>query len=141
MTSPQTPAILIVEDERIVAKDLQQTLSGMGYDAFGIASSSEEALARAAEKRPDIVLIDIRIKGERDGIETAQDLRNQFGVSIVYLTAHADEVTIERAKKTSPDGYLIKPVKARDLKETIEIAVRARKKPGVVCKPDDNGQH
>ena len=91
MPAARVHSVLIVEDERIVAKDLQQTLNDMGYDAFAIASSADEALMRASEKCPDVVLMDIRIKGQRDGIETASLLRDRFGVPIVYLTAHADE--------------------------------------------------
>src|SRR5471032_3361012 len=80
MSPDDAHSVLIVEDERIVAKDLQQTLAGLGYDAFAIASSAEEAIARVSERRPDVVLMDIRIKGERDGIQTAEILRRQFGV-------------------------------------------------------------
>jgi two-component system cell cycle sensor histidine kinase/response regulator CckA len=116
-------SVLIVEDELIVAKDLQQTLSGMGYDAFAIASSAEEALARASDKCPDVVLMDIRIKGERDGIQTAEILKRKFGVPVVYLTAHADEATIARAKITEPHGYLFKPVKSAELRSAIEVSV------------------
>jgi two-component system cell cycle sensor histidine kinase/response regulator CckA len=120
-------SVLIVEDERIVAKDLQQTLAGMGYDAFAIASSAEEAIARASDKCPDIVLMDIRIKGARDGIQTAEILRSKFGVPVIYLTAHADEATIERAKKTEPYGYLLKPVKSAELRSAIEVAVHKQR--------------
>jgi signal transduction histidine kinase len=116
-------AVLIVEDERIVAKDLQQTLDGMGYEAYAIASSGDEAVARATERCPDIILMDIRIKGSRDGIETAAILRSQFDVPLVYLTAHADDTTIERAKQTEPYGYLLKPVKAAELRSAIEVAL------------------
>jgi PAS domain S-box-containing protein len=123
MLSDKKHSVLIVEDERIVAKDLQQTLAGMGYDAFAIASSAEEALSRASEKCPDLVLMDIRIKGKRDGIETAALLRERFGVPVVYLTAHADEATIERAKKTEPHGYLMKPVKSAELRSAIEVSI------------------
>jgi two-component system cell cycle sensor histidine kinase/response regulator CckA len=115
--------ILIVEDERIVAKDLQQTLVSFGYDAFAIASSAEEAIARASEKRPDVALMDIRIKGQRDGIETAAILTSQFGIPIIYLTAHADDSTMERAKKTGYHAYLMKPVKPAELRTAIELSV------------------
>lgn len=121
MNTDVAPVILIVEDERIVAMDLQQTLCGMGYDAFAIASSADEAIKLASERRPSLVLMDIRIKGERDGIETAEILKDRFNVPLVYLTAHADEGMIERAKKTEPYGYLLKPVKPDELRSTIEI--------------------
>jgi PAS domain S-box-containing protein len=123
MSPERRYSILIVEDERIVAKDLQQTLSGMGYDAFAIAASAEEAIARASERCPDVVLMDIRIRGERDGIQTAEILRKRFNVPVVYLTAHADEATIERAKKSEPYGYLLKPVKSAELRSAIEVSL------------------
>src|SRR5438552_8942313 len=123
MLADRARSVLIVEDERIVAKDLQQTLAGMGYDPFAIASSAEEAIARAAERCPDVVLMDIRIKGKRDGIETASLLKERFDVPVIYLTAHADQATLERAKRTEPGGYLVKPVKVAELRGAIEISV------------------
>lgn len=123
MRSEPTLSVLIVEDERIVAIDLQQTLSRMGYDAFAIAASADEAMQRASERRPDVVLMDIRIKGDRDGVETATLLRQQFEVPIVYLTAHADDATVERAKHTEPYGYLLKPVKSAELRSVLEVSL------------------
>lgn len=114
--------VLIVEDERIVAMDLQQTLVRMGYDAFAIASSADEAMRQATARRPDVVLMDIRIKGARDGIETATLLRERFGVPVVYLSAHADDATIERAKHTEPYGYLLKPVRSAELRSVLEVS-------------------
>jgi DNA-binding NarL/FixJ family response regulator len=115
--------VLIVEDERIVAKDLQETLAGMGYDAFAIASSADEAVSEASKRRPDVVLMDIRIKGALDGIDAAEILRQRYGIPIVYLTAYADEATLERAKKTEPYSYLLKPVKAAELRRVMELAL------------------
>lgn len=123
MAADKRRSVLIVEDERIVAKDLQQTLMAMGYDAFAIVSSADEALKRAAERRPDVVLMDIRIKGSCDGIDTATALRARHGVPIIFLTAHADEATIERAKQSDPYGYLMKPVKAAELRSAIEVCI------------------
>jgi len=123
MGAGKTHSLVIVEDERIVAKDLQQTLVGMGYDAFAIASSGDEALRCVSERCPDLVLMDIRIKGLRDGIETAALLRQHFDVPVVYLTAHADEATITRAKATEPYGYLVKPVRTTELRSTIDVTV------------------
>src|SRR6266567_478081 len=123
MLADRARSVLIVEDERIVAKDLQQTLAGMGYDAFAIASSAEEAVARASERCPDVVLMDIRIKGRRDGVETAEIMRQRFRVPVVYLTAHADDGTIDRAKKTEPYGYLLKPVNSAALRSGIELSL------------------
>jgi PAS domain S-box-containing protein len=115
-------SVLIVEDEAIIAENLRELLIGLEYDAYAIASSSEEAVACATERCPDVVLMDIRIKGKLDGIATAQLLGERFDVPIIYLTAHADAATVERAKKTSPHGYLVKPVRAPDLRSAIEIA-------------------
>jgi len=123
MVNQKTRSVLIVEDERIVAKDLQETLAGLGYDAFAIASSADEAILRASDRCPDVVLMDIRIKGKRDGIETAEVLKQRFGVPVVYLTAHADDATIERAKLSEPHGYLLKPVKSAELRSAIEVAI------------------
>lgn len=123
MTRENNVSVLIVEDERLVALDLRETLSELGYEVSGIASSSAEAIARASERCPDVVLMDIRIKGERDGIETAQLLTSRFDVALVYLTAHADDVTIARATATEPHGYLLKPVRAGALRSAIEVAV------------------
>jgi PAS domain S-box-containing protein len=116
-------SVLIVEDESIVAHDVQQTLNGQGYDAFAVAASAEEALARAAERRPDVVLMDVRIKGPVDGIATAERLGERFGVPVVFLTAHADDATIERARQTRPYGYVLKPVRAAEVKSAIEVAL------------------
>jgi signal transduction histidine kinase len=116
-------SILVVEDEPIVAKDLQQILREQGYDAFAIASSADDAIKRAAERCPDLVLMDIRIKGKLDGIQTAEILRRRFGVAVIYLTAHADEATIERAARSEPYGYLLKPIKVAELRSAVEIAV------------------
>src|SRR5262249_9651200 len=116
-------SVLIVEDERIVAKDLQQSLAGLGYDAFAIASSADEALKHAADRRPDVILMDIRIKGQRDGIDTATLLREQFDVPIVYLTAHADPRPIAPGNATGRYGYLLKPVKTGELRSAIELSL------------------
>jgi signal transduction histidine kinase len=121
------PKVLIVEDERIVARDLQAALNEMGYDAFAIAASAEEALPCAQATNPDVVLMDIRIKGPSDGIETADMLNKQFSMSIIYLTAHADAISVDRAKRTDPHGYLVKPVKLIELGSMLEIVLHRRK--------------
>ena len=123
MTAANTKtSVLIVEDEGIIAENLQELLSSMGYDPFATASTAEEAVACATERCPDVVLMDIRIKGKLDGIATAEILNARFDVPIIYLTAHADAATIERARITEPHGYLVKPVRAPDLRSAIEIA-------------------
>lgn len=115
--------VLVVEDERVVAKDLTLTLEGMGYQVVGSAASRDEALAVCAKEVPDIVLMDIRIKGPIDGIDTAKELLDLYGLHVIYLTAHADVASIDRAKRTRPHAYLLKPVKAGELQGAIEIAM------------------
>jgi PAS domain S-box-containing protein len=121
--SQARPAILIVEDEVILAMDLKRTLIDLGYDAYAIASSAEAAVQRANERCPDLVMMDIRIKGPLDGIQTASLLKTKFSTAIIYLTAHSDKPMIERAKETEPQGYLLKPVSAAELRTTVEIAL------------------
>jgi PAS domain S-box-containing protein len=121
MTSRRS--ILVVEDERVVAKDLQRRLVEMGYDVPTTCATGDDAVRAASDCCPDLVLVDIRIKGQRDGIEVAEVLRGRFDVPAVYLTAYADESTVARAKATAPYGYLIKPVKPDELRTTVEIAL------------------
>ncbi|MBI5410964.1 MAG: EAL domain-containing protein [Nitrospirae bacterium] len=116
-------SILIVEDEAIIALDLRATLSEMGYLVTAVAASGEEAIAQAARTRPDLVLMDVKIEGEMDGVETAGQIWSQLGIPIVYLTAHADDHTLLRIKGTQPFGYVLKPVNERDLHAVIEIAL------------------
>jgi diguanylate cyclase (GGDEF)-like protein len=118
--------VLIVEDEAIVAADLQHTVNALGYDAYATAASAEEALHRAHQIAPDVVLMDIRLEGHVSGIESAMQLREQCDTAIVFLTAHADDSTIERARKSKPSGYLLKPVTATALKAAIGLAMDAR---------------
>jgi two-component system cell cycle sensor histidine kinase/response regulator CckA len=115
--------ILVVEDERVVAKDLQRTLANMGYFVPATAASGDEALRLVAERCPALVLMDIHIKGETDGVETARLIRAKFDVPVVFLTAYADGETIARAKLAEPHGYLLKPVKGEELRSTVEIAL------------------
>jgi CheY-like chemotaxis protein len=106
----KTPAkILVVEDEGIVAFNLQQRLQQLGYEVLGPAESDQDSLALVTRERPDLVLMDIHIKGELDGIELAGLLGNDFHLPIVYLTAYSEDATLERARHTRPYGYLIKP--------------------------------
>jgi PAS domain S-box-containing protein len=115
--------ILVVEDERIVAKDLARLLTSFGWEARPPVASAEEALRSATEQCPDLVLMDIRIHGKPDGIDTAALLRKRFDVPVVFLTAHSDEETVARAKKTEPFGYLLKPIKPAELRSTVELAL------------------
>lgn len=115
--------IFITEDERLVAISLERKLNGLGYQVVGMASSGQEALEKVAETTPDLILMDIQLKGNLDGIETAAQLRTKIDVPIIYLTAYDDEATLQRAKLTEPFGYLLKPYQARDLRTTIEMAL------------------
>jgi PAS domain S-box-containing protein len=115
--------VLIVEDEAIVAKDLQYRLRKFGYTVPEIASSGEEAINKALKFSPDLVLMDIRLKGKMDGIEAAQEIYKRLNIPVIYLTAYADENTLERAKITEPFGYLLKPFKEKELQTNIEITL------------------
>src|SRR5579884_2587734 len=101
--------ILIVEDERITAEDLRDILTDLGYDVLDIVSTGPEAIRRAETMKPDLALMDIRIKGEMDGTEVARVFRTQFNIPVIYLTAHADAETLDRAKLAQPLGYITKP--------------------------------
>lgn len=115
--------ILIVEDEGIVAFNLQQRLQHMGYHITGLAESGQEGLALVSRERPDLVLMDIHIKGEMDGIELASTLNRDFDLPIIYLTAYSEDTTLERARRTRPYGYLIKPFSERELHATVQMAL------------------
>lgn len=115
--------ILIVEDESIVASDLKIQLEGLGYVVTGIAASGEEAVQKALDTHPDLVVLDIRLKGEVDGIDAAARIRKEIDVPHVFITAYADEVTLDRAKATQPSGCIIKPFNERTLRANIEMAL------------------
>ncbi|MDO5836865.1 MAG: methanogen output domain 1-containing protein [Methanobacterium sp.] len=115
--------ILIVEDESIVAMDIKHRAEGLGYEVTAITPSGEEALEHVAGTRPDLVLMDIVLKGEMDGIEAAQKIRDSYDIPVVYLTAYSDERTLKRAKITEPFGYIIKPFEDRELHSAVEVAL------------------
>ncbi len=115
--------ILVVEDERIVAEDIRGSLRNIGYSVSAIVSSGEEAIAQVELIRPDIILMDVVIQGEMSGIQTAEVIRSRFDIPVVYLTAYADEETLEKAKITEPYGYILKPFNDRELYSTIEMAL------------------
>ena len=114
--------VLIVEDEGIVATDIQERLSALGYRPVGWADDAARAIAMAEEQRPDIVLMDIRLPGPRDGIHAAEEIARRFQIQEVFLTAYSEEATLERAKLAQPFGYILKPFNDRELKSTLEIA-------------------
>jgi len=115
--------VWIVEDEAIVAMDLKNRLQALGYDVLGISSYGEDAIEKVALHKPDLVMMDIVLKGEMDGITAAGILRNEMEIPVIYLTAYADERTIGRAKVTEPYGYILKPFEERDVLTVIEIAL------------------
>lgn len=118
--------ILVVEDERVVARDIEKRLKKLGYIVPASVASGEEAIEKVAELRPDLVLMDIRLKGRMDGIEAAEQIRADFNTPVIYLTAYADEVTLQRAKVTEPFGYIVKPFDERDLHVAVEVALSRR---------------
>ena len=116
-------SILVVEDEAVVAEDLQHRLSELGYDVAGWAASGEDAVRLAEEVLPDLVLMDIRICGELDGIDAAHAIRERSDVPVIFVTAFADADTLARAKAVEPFGYIVKPFSDRDLETSIELAL------------------
>jgi two-component system, response regulator PdtaR len=115
--------ILVVEDESIVAMDIANTLRKLGHDVTATAASGEQAIASVKENKPDIIFMDIGLKGEMDGIEAASQIRAQFSIPVIYLSAFVDEKTLDRAKGTVPAGYLTKPFEENDLRIAIEVGL------------------
>jgi signal transduction histidine kinase len=118
--------ILVVEDERVVARDIEKRLKNLGYQVPASVASGQEALIKVAELQPDLVLMDIQLRGQMDGITAAEQIRADFDTPVIYLTAFADEDTLQRAKSTEPFGYIVKPFDEKDLHVTIEVALRRR---------------
>jgi diguanylate cyclase (GGDEF)-like protein/PAS domain S-box-containing protein len=119
--------IILVEDESIVAMDVQQRLEDLGYEVVGHATTGEEALELAAATHPNLILMDIKIRGALDGIQTAARIRETQDVPVIYITAFADDATVKRASLTEAFGYLIKPFEDRELRSMIEIALYKHK--------------
>jgi two-component system, response regulator PdtaR len=119
----EKPAIFIVEDEAIVANDIRETLISLGYTVPGIAKSGELALEKIRQSHPDLVLMDIHLAGEMDGVEAAGKIHVLMDIPVIYLTAYADKLLLERAKITEPYGYVLKPYDERELNSVIEMAL------------------
>jgi PAS domain S-box-containing protein len=117
------PQIMVVEDEGLVALEIKEGLENMGYEVPYVLSSGKDAIERVMIDRPDLVLMDIRLEGGVDGIEAAEQIRKIFNVPVVFLTAHSDEKTLQRAKLTESYGYILKPFEERALRATIEVAL------------------
>ncbi|MBD3413136.1 MAG: response regulator [Candidatus Aminicenantes bacterium] len=115
--------VLIVEDEVIVARDVRNMLQSLGYRSILSTSTSKEAIKTAKKENPHIVLMDIKLEGKLNGVEAADFIYSKLNIPIIYLTSYADEAIIQKAKKTGPFGYLLKPFEDRDLQTTIEIAL------------------
>jgi len=115
--------ILIVEDEVVVAMELQENLVRLGYQVDGIVAYGEEAIRAAGELRPDLVLMDIKLAGKVDGVEAAANIYSNYNIPIIFLTAHSDEGTLQRAKLSEPFGYLVKPFSEAELRTTIEVSL------------------
>ena len=120
------PTIIIVEDERIVAEDLTKTLEKRGYRISAIVSSGEMAIDKVAEHQPDVVLMDIALVGEMDGIEAAERIQELFGIPVVYLTAYMDEERLTRAQRRGPCFSCIKPFDEGELVATMDKAIKGR---------------
>ncbi len=115
--------ILVVEDEKITGMDIQSTLENMGYNVIGVASTGEEAIEKISNLAPDLILMDIVLKGTMTGLDVAEYVMNNHNIPVVYLTAHADDLTMRKAKTTVPYGYIIKPYEKQELQMTVEMAI------------------
>ena len=115
--------ILVVEDESIVALDIQSRLQNLGYQVPTTVGNGELAIEQVEATQPDLVLMDIMLQGELDGVQTAERIKERFDVPVIFLTAYSDESTLQRAKNTSPFGYLLKPFNDRELHTSIEITL------------------
>jgi CheY-like chemotaxis protein len=122
--------ILIVENDNIIVMELRDRLQSLGYAIVAVASYGEEAIDEAEKTHPDLVLMNIRLKGDIDGIEAAEEIRDRFDIPVVYLTALTDQDTLQRAKMTEPYGYIIKPFSERQLQATIKMALGKHEKDG-----------
>jgi two-component system, response regulator PdtaR len=116
--------IFIVEDENIIALDIKNRLSKLNYNVTGVASSGEEALRKLDEADPDLILMDILLKGKMDGVDTAREIKNIKKIPIVFLSSYSDDLIVNRAKSVSSAGYIVKPFNEHELKTKIEIALR-----------------
>lgn len=122
--------IMIVEDEWIAAEDTRNRLEDLGYTVSSLASTGKEAIQKAEEDKPDLVVTDIVLEGEMDGIEVAKQIYSRFNIPFIYLTAYADDKILERIKITEPYGYIVKPFTNEDLKIAIELALYKHKAEG-----------
>ncbi|MDN7023888.1 response regulator [Methanoculleus sp. FWC-SCC1] len=111
--------VAIVEDNAIIALDIGKRLEKLGHSVAGVAATAADALRIVEETEPDLVLMDIRLKGEEDGIAAAEAIRSRFNTPIIFITAHSDQSVVERAQGTNPSGYLVKPIRMEDFTTAI----------------------
>jgi CheY-like chemotaxis protein len=119
----EPPRALVVEDEVLIAEELSERLTRLGLSVVGAVNSAEDALEAALREKPDLILMDIRLKGQHDGVYAAEEIRKRMKVPIIYITAYSDRTTLDRAKCTHPYGYVLKPFHERELQVTIEMAM------------------
>lgn len=119
-------SVLIVEDDDILARVEDWRLKNLGYLVCGRAKTGAEAIDLVADKKPAVVLMDINIMGDMDGIETAKKIKEGFGIPVIYVTSHSDGVTLERAKATNPDGFILKPFDDNDMRVAIELVLKKK---------------
>jgi len=117
-------SVLIVEDDDIIARVEEWRLKNLGYEVSGRARTGAEAMELVGKSKPDLVLMDINLKGDIDGIETAKLIKKGFNIPVIYVTSHSDGPTLERAKATRPDGFINKPFDDKDLRVAIELAMK-----------------
>lgn len=127
LSGTRSTKILVVEDEAIVARDIDLLLRELGYDSAGCTGSAEQAVVLSRDLRPNLVLMDVQLSGTMDGITAAQIIRNELSIPVVFLTAFADDLTLDRAKASEPFGYILKPFSGRELRATIETAMYKHK--------------
>lgn len=127
--------ILIVEDEMIIGANISLQLTELGYEVSGIIPRAEEALVHIRQNAPDIILLDIQLKGTMDGVQMAQQMQQEFDIPLIYLTANSDDATFARAKDTRPEAFISKPFKKLDLKHAIELVISRQQSKAVSEEP------
>lgn len=134
--------ILVVEDEAIIAKDIKNSLKEMGYEVLAVVDTGEMAIKKVEDDKPDLVLMDVALKGEIDGIKAATQVRSRFNIPIIFLAAYVDENMVKHIKNTEPFGYLIKPFDPKELHIVIEIALYKHQmemeREKLICKLQDS---
>lgn len=120
--------ILVVEDEIIIAEDIQNTLNRLGYDVCGVVSSGEESVERAFQTNPDLILMDIKIRGNMDGLSAAKQIQSQFNIPVIFLTAYGEDIILKQIDKMKPFSYISKPFEEKDLRLKIDSILKSYKK-------------